>query len=273
MLETLAEWFEEGGWSSLVLVAWLLVSAPIALGAIVSSVAKWRAATLFGVANLVLASCMLATGLLGVHTARTQTHEATEGNALAPSVKLRLLQANYEESKGGAKLALVFSLPLLFVGTLAIRRRNRVSVPGDAAGDRRRRLRRYAINAASATAAVGFGATLILVSWQGRGALDPGLVELYDAAHTIEPLSAADPHKNEILAYDCDRFEKSHARARAIGLDVGAHDIIPTAKAQCDELKRQELLDPSLFLSPTERARIWKNRDQIRVLLGDVRLE
>lgn len=165
MLETLATWFVDGGWGSLGVIAWLPLGLPIGLAAFIAALGKWRTAVALGATCLVLAICMLASGAIGVYGARAKTEAAYGTEMLDPSIRLRLLQASHEESKGCAKLALVLSLPLLLAGGLALHRGRRTG--SDDAGPRKRKLQRVASSAILAATAIGFGGNLVLVLVKG----------------------------------------------------------------------------------------------------------
>lgn len=272
MLETLAQWFVEGGWGSLAVAAWVPFAWLIALAAGVAALAKWRAAMGLGAASVVMAIVILASGATGVYAAQAQAEQAYGGEMLQESVKANLIRASHEEAKGSAKLALVLSLPLLLVGALALYRGTQRSVETlEPTRPLRKKVQRIAASTVVALAAIGFAGNVGLVLAKGPEEIDPALADLFDEAHSIEPLVPSDPRGNELRAYACRSFEQLYETSRSAG-DVSKYPVIAKASEQCKEMERQHELNPSLFLSLEERAEMWGSLDrskaELRRMLG-----
>lgn len=173
MFETLAQWFVDGGWGSFTVMVWVPFGFLFAFVSLLAMFAKWRAARVLGAICLVFSVATLASGAIGVYSGYSKHDLALAGDILGPAMKQRMLNLAYQEAKGCAKLALVFSLPSLLIGAIVSFRSKRAESP-DASPSRIRSLVPKVILLLAGLLYVG-NIGIVLAKGPGQ---DPGSVEL-----------------------------------------------------------------------------------------------
>lgn len=263
MIETLAQWFVDGGWGSFGVMAWVPFGLLFALVGLVAAIAQWRSAPVFGAASLVLAFCMLGAAALGVYSGYAKHEIGLAGGVLGQTMKERALRMAYEEVKGCAKLALVFSLPSLLVGALALYRGRRPSIEGTSL--RKHKLQRVFSKAILASAGLAYFGNIGIVLAKGPGEeLEPKIFDLHDEADSLRPIEGSNVSDNDLRGYYCHLFEKRYEQFRSEGLDLESYPRLSSAIELCREMAVQMESQPELFSTPEARAELWERLDRER---------